>query len=166
MKKNTNTTLKPVAGIQFSDEQIKAIVTHFNTKGSIPGNKIVCTATGKLTTCVGPWRTKKIKEYGSLENLLRTYKCRGVNKALRAEKVKAIGTKAKKVKEKEEVIYEIPQMKITERKPLQGQDLIDSLKTACARPDIYLNDNRSCNNCGFCDICLNSLKKVRKLAKV
>jgi hypothetical protein len=42
----------------------------------------------KLTTCVGPWRAKKIAEYGSLENLLRNYKCRGVNKKLRQEKLK------------------------------------------------------------------------------
>ena len=160
MKKSTNTNLKPVAGQQLTEEQIKGIVEHFNTKGSIPGNKIICTATGKLTTCVGPWRAKKIKEYGGIENLLRTYKCRGVNKALRAEKVKAIGSKVKKTKEKEEVTYTVPQMKITERKPLQGQDLIEATKASCQRPDIYLNDNRTCNNCGFCDICLNSLKKV------
>jgi len=160
MKKSTNTTLKPVANVQFSDEQIKAIVKHFEEKGSIPGNKIVCTATGKLTTCVGPWRAKKIKEYGGIENLLRNYKCRGVNKALRAEKIKAIGTKTSKKAQKEEINYTIPQMKITERKPLQGQELIDATKTSSQRPDIYLNDNRSCNNCGFCDICLNSLKKV------
>ena len=146
----------------MTEEQIQGIVNHFNTKGSIPGNKIVCTATGKLTTCVGPWRAKKIAEYGGVENLIRSYKCRGVNKQIRAEKIKAIGTtkKARKAKQKEEINYDIPQMKISERKPLSGQDLVDATKTACQRPDIYLNDNRSCNNCGFCDICLNSLKKV------
>lgn len=165
MKKSTTPHLKPVAGQQLTEEQIQGILEHYNAKGSIPGNKIVCTATGKLTTCVASWRDKKIKEYGGLENLLRTYTCRGVKKQLRLEKIQAIGKKTRKKTAKEEVIYNIPVMKISERKPLSGQALVDSTKVACQRPDIYLNDDRSCNNCGFCEVCLNSLKNVKTKAK-
>jgi hypothetical protein len=163
MKKNT-TTIKAIAGQQLSEEQIKAFIEHYNKKGSFPGNKIVCTATGKLTTCVAGWRDKKIKEYGSIENLLRNYKCRGVNKTLRQEKIKAIGSpkKGRKAKEKEEISYDIPQMKNTVRGPLTGQDLIDNTKVACQRPDIFLNNGRHCLDCNFFEICQNNNKCLLK----
>ena len=158
MKKNTN-TIKAIAGHQLSEEQIQAFVTHFNTKGSIPGNKIICTDSGKLTTCVGPWRAKKIKEYGTLENLLRNYKCRGVNKKINEVKIKGI-PKAKK--EKEEKVYDIPQMKNTVRGPITGKALTEHSKTACMRPDVFLDNGRHCYECPHFEVCSNNLKCLTK----
>lgn len=164
MKKSTNTALKPIAGQQLSEEQIKGIVEFFNAKGSIPGNKIVCTATGKLTTCVAGWRDKKIKEYGGIENLLRNYKCRGVNKALRAEKIKPIGSakRGRKAKQKEEVIYDIPKMTFKQREPLAGAELTEMTKTICQRPDIFLNNGRHCLDCPTFEHCANANKCLVK----
>jgi hypothetical protein len=163
MKKNT-TTIKAIAGQQLSEEQIKAFIEHYNKKGSFPGNKIVCTATGKLTTCVGPWKLKKIKEFGSAEALLRNYKCRGVNKTLRQEKIKAISSpkKGRKVKEKEEISYDIPKMTFKQREPLAGADLTEMTTKICMRPDVFLDNNRACNGCPNYELCANANKCLIK----
>jgi hypothetical protein len=164
MKKNTN-TIKAVAGQKLSEEQIKAFVEHFNTKGSIPGNKIICNETFKLTTCVGPWRAKKIAEYGSLENLLRNYKCRGVNKKIRQEKIKAIGSTVKrgrKTKQKEEINYDIPKMTFKQRDPLAGEQLTEMTKKICQRPDVFLNNGRHCLDCPTFELCANANKCLTK----
>lgn len=163
MKKQPN-TIKAVAGVKLSEEQIKAFVEHFNAKGSIPGNKIICNETLKLTTCVGPWRAKKIAEYGSLENLLRNYKCRGVNKKLRQEKIKAIGSPkaGRKAKQKEEKTYDIPKMTFKQRDPLAGAELTEMTKTICQRPDVFLNNGRHCMDCPTYELCANANKCLVK----
>ena len=158
MKKNTN-TIKAIAGHQLSEEQIQAFVTHFNTKGSIPGNKIICTDSGKLTTCVGPWRAKKIKEYGTLENLLRNYKCRGVNKKIKEVKIKGI---PKARKEKEEKTYTIPVLKGHVSRVLAGAELTEMTSKICSRPDIFLNNGRHCLDCPTYDLCSNSMTCLTK----
>ena len=59
----------------LTEELVQYFVKYYEENGSFPGSKIPCSVTGKLTTCVGPWMRKKIKEYGSAEKLLRGYKC-------------------------------------------------------------------------------------------
>lgn len=152
MKKNT---LRATEGQLLTEDQIKAFLEHFNKTGSFPGNKIPCSKSGKLTTCVGPWKLKKIKEFGSAENLLRTYTCRGVNKKVKEVKIKGI-PKAKK--EKEEKTYTIPVLKGHVPSALQGQDFIDNTKVACQRPDIFLNNGRHCLDCKFYEACQNANK--------
>jgi len=158
MKKNTN-TIKAIAGQQLSEEQIKAFVEHYNKTGSFPGNKIPCSVTGKLTTCVGPWKLKKVKEYGSAENLLRTYTCRGVNKKIKEVKIKGI-PKAKK--EKEEKTYNIPVLKGHVSRVLTGAELTEMTSKVCSRPDIFLNNGRHCLDCPTYELCSNSLKCLTK----
>jgi hypothetical protein len=162
MKKKS--TLRATEGIQLTEDQIQTFVNHYNETGKILGNKIVCTATGKSTVCVAGWRDKKIKEYGGIENLLRNYKCRGVNKTLRAEKIKPIGTskKGRKKAEKEETIYDIPKMTFKQRDPLAGAELTEMTKKICMRPDVFLDNNRACNGCPNFELCVNSNKCLIK----
>jgi hypothetical protein len=155
-KKNT---LRATEGQQLTEDEIKAFVTHYESTGSLPGNKIVCTASGKLTTCVGPWRSKKIKEYGSLENLLRTYKCRGVNKKIKELKIKGI---SKPKKEKEEKTYSIPVLKGHVSRVLTGSEMTEMTTKICSRPDIFLNNGRHCLDCPTYELCANSMKCLVK----
>lgn len=156
MKKKS--TLRATEGIQLTEDQIQAFIKHYNEKGSIPGNKIVCTASGKLTTCVAGWRDKKIKEYGSVEKLLRTYTCRGVNKKIKEVKIKAIGTK----KEKDPVHYDIPKMTFKQRDVLAGAELTEMTTKICMRPDVYLDNDRHCNGCPNYELCVNANKCLIK----
>ena len=157
MKKKS--TLRATEGQLLTEDQIKAFLEHFNKTGSFPGNKIPCSKSGKLTTCVGPWKLKKIKEFGSAEALLRTYTCRGVNKKIKEVKIKGI-PKAKK--EKEEKVYDIPQMKNTVRGPITGKALTEHSKTACMRPDVFLDNGRHCYECPHFEVCSNNLKCLTK----
>lgn len=54
----------------LSEQQIKEFVEHFNKHKKIPGSKIPCNATGKLTTCVGAWLLKRLKNTEGLKNFL------------------------------------------------------------------------------------------------
>jgi hypothetical protein len=62
-----------VQGKKLTPEQVAYFVSYYDAHGVIPGNKIVCNETGKLTTCVGPWMRKKIDQFGGVEGLLTNY---------------------------------------------------------------------------------------------
>lgn len=157
MKKKS--TLRATEGQLLTEDQIKAFLEHFNKTGSFPGNKIPCSKSGKLTTCVGPWKLKKIKEFGSAEALLRTYTCRGVNKKIKEVKIKGI-PKAKK--EKEEKVYTIPVLKGHVSRVLAGSELTEMTSKICMRPDVYLDNDRHCNGCPNYELCVNSNKCLIK----
>ena len=131
----------------LTEELIKFFVEHYEQNGSFPGSKIPCSVTGKLTTCVGPWMRKKVKEFGSAENLLRNYTCRNIKK--------------QKISLKEETI---PNVYIFEGpKPLSGTDIQNTTQGCCLRPDLYLNNNRNCYGCEYAVFCESSLKQLRKV---
>lgn len=146
----------------LTEEQIREFVSYYNKHKSFPGSKIPCTITGKLTTCVGPWMVKKIKEFGSAENLLRNYKCRG---ALKTERqiIKPVSTKSKrknKVKElkDEQKKWDIPKVNFEAPRPLTAKELTQTTESQCLRPDIFISNGRHCEGCEFYDLCVNRLK--------
>jgi len=169
-KKGQFDHLKATEGKTLTEEQIRAWVKHYEVHSNFPGFKIPCSKTGKLSTCVGPWKDKKIKEFGSAENLLRNYVSRSALKSVKTAVITPIGSKGKKVRKKKEktedqikeekIRKSIPQLKETVRGPLSGQDLIDCTRNACQRPDIFLDNGRNCNGCDFYEICENSLKNL------
>jgi hypothetical protein len=148
----------------LSEELIQQFLGHYKKHNSFPGSKIPCNVTGKLTTAVGPWLKKKIKEFGSPEALLRGYKCRQANKT-----VVAIGKKKKKgnaeaplIKEKDGR-YDIPQVNLNKpSRPLNETDLAKESETTCLRPDIYLNNGRHCEGCKYFKLCKSRLKNLPK----
>jgi len=147
-KKNSSKQFKAVEGKQLSEEQIKLFIEFFNKHNTIPGNKIVCTTTGKLTTCVGPWKDKKIKEYGGVENLLRNYK--------RREAV----VKDNVIKFQEQERFDLPKIDFAKPQPLTIEQLAETSKANCLRPDIFLNNGRHCEGCPHFAICLNNIKNL------
>jgi len=151
----------------LTEEQIKEFVAFYNKNKSFPGSKIPCIVTGKLTTCVGPWMKKKIKEFGSPENLLRNYKCRG---ALKAER-QIIKPVTKKRKAKTAIIkdenkdWSIPKIDFTPPRPLTVAEIIEASRTQCFRPDIFLSNGRHCDGCEIFEHCTNHLKCLPKYSK-
>ena len=150
----------------LTEDQIKMFVGHFSKYGSFPGSKIPCTITGKLTTAVGPWLKKKVKEFGSAEGLLRGYTCRQVNKQ---QRIVAIGKKKKNKHDgdgglvKEDGCYDIPKVKLVDySRPLTEPELSKDTETTCLRPDIFLSNGRHCDGCPYYKICRSRLKNLPK----
>ena len=152
-----------IKAMPLTEEQITLFVSHYKQYKSFPGSKIPCSVTGKLTTCVGPWMLKKIKEFGSAESLLRNYKCRGALKDQRIkskpQKVKR-KTKIKELVEKEHGRYDIPSMN-SFAKPTPYDPAKES-ETKCLRPDIFLSNDRHCDGCHHFKICRNSHRTLPK----
>lgn len=155
-------TVRAIAGKQLTEDEIKIFVQHYEKNGNFPGHKIPCTVSGKLTTCVGPWMKKKIKEFGSPELLLRNYKCRGAIKAAKPAKEKKVGKRAAKKAEKESRKKDIPVMPVGTQRPETAEEFREASKTACARPDIYLDNGRNCEGCPHYEICESELKRLPK----
>jgi len=153
----------------LTEELVQYFVKYYEENGSFPGSKIPCSVTGKLTTCVGPWMRKKIKEYGSAEKLLRGYKCRGAVKV--GKVVGAIVRKKKQtvgggtVEETGEIDYKVPLYVPAPPRKFTDSELTEMSRTECFRPDIYLNNGRHCEGCPNFDLCVNNLKCLPKKSK-
>lgn len=152
----------------LTESQITMFVKHYKKHGSFPGSKIPCNATGKLTTCIGPWMKKKIKEFGGPENLLRNYKCRGAIKAER-QIIKPVTKRKRKPKTKllkdENKQWDIPKIAFAPPRPLTQSEISQASKTQCFRPDIYLTNGRHCEGCELFEVCQNSLKTLPSYLK-
>lgn len=156
-------SLKAIAGKQLTEDQIKVYVDKFNADGNFPGHKIPCTVTGKLTTAVGPWLRKKVKEFGSVENLLRGYQCRGAIKAAKPQKVKPIGAKKARKNGKTKIdIKDIPAMPTGTKRPQTADEFREASNRECARPDIFLDNGRHCLDCPHYANCENEIKCLPK----
>lgn len=155
----------------LTEEQIQVFLKHYKEHSSFPGSKIPCNMTGKLTTCVGPWMIKKIKEFGGAENLLRKYKCRGALKQKR-EALKPVSSKKNskrrqvlKELKNEQKDWDLPKMSMEGSKPLSDAELSDATKGACMRPDIFLDNDRYCDGCEFFEVCTNVNKGLKPIPK-
>lgn len=154
---------KLTPGIPLDDAQIKMFVSYYKQHSCFPGSKIPCTQTGKLTTAVGPWLKKKIKEFGSVEALLRGYKCRQATKKPKPIKIK----KSKKDEAapiiKENGRYDIPAVNLNKpTRPMNREELIKDSRSICLRPDIFLHNERHCDGCHYYGLCENRMKTLPK----
>lgn len=148
-----------------TEEQIQYYVSYFNENGAFPGNKIACNQTGKLTTCVGPWRAKKIAEYGSAEALVRNYVSKKMNPVLKAEKAalkaaKPAGKRGRKKAVKEEApAVEVPKVSYNPT-PVNESELAEMSTQVCLRPDIRVEEG-NCTLCPSFRICKNRLRRKK-----
>lgn len=153
----------------LTEEQIQLFLKHYNEHGTFPGSKIPCNMTGKLTTCVGPWMAKKIKEFGGAENLLRKYKCRGALKqrreALKPTKKNVKRRQVLKELKTEQKEWNLPKMVMDVPKPLTDNELREVTNSTCLRPDIFLNNDRYCDGCEFFEVCTNRNKELKPTTK-
>ena len=160
--KGKKPTYKKIEAKPLTESQIVEFAAHYKKHGTFPGSKIPCTVTGKLTTCIGPWLKKKIKEFKSPENLLRNYKCRG---ALKNERqiIKPMSTKTKRKNKTNELKdeqknWDIPKMNFAPPRPLNNSEITQTTESQCLRPDIFLSNGRHCEGCEVYDLCVNRLK--------
>ena len=151
----------------LTEAQVKMFLEHYNEHGSFPGSKIPCNITGKLTTCVGPWMRKKVAEFGSAENLLRKYICRGAIKSHK-EAQKPVSKrkstkKALKAMKVDDKIWDLPKVDINYVPlPLNRVEIGELTASTCLRPDIHLNNDYACNGCEFYDACTSRKKCLSK----
>lgn len=151
----------------LTEAQVKMFLEHYNQYGSFPGSKIPCNITGKLTTCVGPWLKKKVVEFGSAENLLRKYTCRGaikVHKEAQKPVSKRKSTKkALKAMRVDEKVWDLPKIDINSVPlPLNSVEIADLTYSTCLRPDLHLDNDYACNGCEFFENCTSRKKCINK----
>lgn len=168
-KKGKGVKFAKIEAKPLTEQQIQEFVKHYNEHGSFPGSKIPCNMTGKLTTCVGPWMVKKIKEFGGAENLLRKYKCRGALKQKR-EALKPVkkNTKRRQILKDlkdDQKNWDLPKMTMEPPKPMNPAELSEITKKVCLRPDIFLNNDRHCDGCEFFELCSNNSKCLKPVSK-
>ena len=162
--KNQKIKATKIQAKPLTDKQIQEFVSFYEKRGSFPGSKIPCVVTGKLTTCVGPWLKKKIKEFGGAERLLKNYKCRG---ALKAERqiIKPV-TKRTKRKNKLDIIrdeqknWDLPKINFDPPRVLSSSEIAQTTSSQCLRPDVFLNNGRHCEGCEHYELCTNRLKTL------
>jgi hypothetical protein len=139
----------------------------YKKNGHLLNKKIQCNKCSIDITCFGTNLDSKISKYGGIEILLDTFKCR---KCVSASKPKKIVIKATKVSKKEKIAektVDIPKMTFSIKRDVllsEAPDLIESVSKngSCIRPDIYLNNDRSCDGCSLYTSCLASIKNLSK----
>jgi hypothetical protein len=154
----------------LTEEQITQFVSFYKKHKKFPSSKIPCNLTGRLTTCVGDWLVKKVKEYGSAENLLRKYVSRGALKA-KKDALKPVSKKKKSRKvlnemKVDEKTWDLPKVDLhSTPKPLSPAEITEFTKDCCFRPDVYLNNDGHCEGCKYLELCSCSKKCLPKKKK-
>lgn len=158
----------------MTKDQINKEIALYKATGKLSTHPhILCSKTGTKTTMFGSNLENRIKRFGSLEKLLTEFVCRAVvnaskpPKPIRIKKVR----KAKKLATKEQdgkVVYDIP---VYNNKPPESIDLVlnpkvcaEITRNQCWRPDIYLNNSRTCDKCRLYTNCTSHLKRLAKHA--
>lgn len=150
----------------MTDLEIEKWAKHFKRKKEFPCKKVNCTKCNKPITLLGDNLLKRIEKYNSPENLLRKIECRTclyLVKNQQKEKIKKVKKEKKEKKEeilKKRYIY-IPkdnEIILLKDNPKYTAELT---KTECWRPDIFLDNDRSCNECSLHKMCQCPIKRLR-----
>lgn len=169
-KAKIKSKLQKIEAKPLTEEQITQFLAFYKKHKKFPSSKIPCNITGRLTTCVGDWLTKKIKEYGSAEDLLRKYVSRGALKA-KKESLKPTSKKKKSRKVLDEMkvdnkTWDLPKIDLhSVPKPLSPAEITEYTKDCCFRPDVYLNNDGHCEGCKYLELCSCTKKCLPKKKK-
>jgi hypothetical protein len=149
----------------MTPQQIQKEVAHYkSTKRLTTHPHLICTMTGEKVMAFGQMLEKKIEKHGGLENLLNTFVSRKAKSIQKGPKPQKPTKKPRKEKIIEEIneVYDIP---IFQNKPhisLLLSKHPEHTKGACWRPDIFLNNNRTCDKCHLNTFCLANNKQFSK----
>ena len=159
----------PVPAIAASIITMKDQIKSFKDTGKLLSHPHVDCSCGNKTTMFGTNLISRIATYGSLEKLLTEFKCkscRNVGKAPRVVRVKKARTKKLVIEKNEDQRYDIPVFK---NEPPLSIDLVTNAdvcreltRNQCWRPDIYLNNSRSCDKCSLHKNCSSKLKRLAR----
>lgn len=128
---------------------------------------IFCSKCQGKTTAFGTNLQGKIKSFGSLEKLLSEFECRACRNQGKAPKVVRIKRKREpKITKDENQKYDIPVFK---NDPplvvnlLENKEVCQKLtRTECWRPDIYLNNSKTCDKCNLFTNCASPIKRLTR----
>lgn len=131
---------------------------------------IHCSKCNGKTTAFGTNLEGKIKKAGGLEQLLNTFECRSCRNIGKPVIVKVNNRVKKKRKPKElrtsELLKNPPKMSFPPRVRLNllehPEVTAELTSTACVRPDIFLDSDRTCDYCNLYELCKAPNRKLSK----
>lgn len=144
---------------------IAAWVQAYETQGKLPELRVPCVNEhcNTTTTCFGSNLENRIQRSGGLQNLLETFECRGCRTASKPAKAPVIKPPKVRAQSKPEVLAP-PTTNIhvaPTRYNLTDPTHVQEMTTGqCQRPDIYLNNDRSCDGCVLYDACACTRKRL------
>lgn len=139
----------------------------YNETGKLPEQKVPCTKCGTGVTMFSTNLINRVKKYGGVENLLNSFTCKQCSSAGKPVKVKRV-PKPKKIKIKIEQ-YQAPIYKGYTKTSVNLTENAEMCKvitsSACFRPDLYLDADRTCDDCTLFTNCSCPIKKLSKYKK-
>lgn len=138
-------------------------------------NKIKCSACKKSKGVRPDVLQKRIKDYGTLENLLETYECqkcrkRPESKAPTAHKARSDRNAGRDYEHpdtgKKVYFWQMPGWTLsTKREPYRPLESVEQYKaaygTTCANTPYFLNHDRFCDGCPFYNVCQCTSKRLK-----
>jgi len=149
----------------MTPQQIQKEVAHYkSTKKLTTHPHLICTMTGEKVMAFGQMLEKKIERYGNLENLLKTFVSRKAKSIQKGPKPQKASKKPRKEKiiEKIDEVYDIPTFRNEPPTILNLSEHPEHTRDACLRPDVFLNNSRTCDECSLSTFCLAPNKRFSK----
>ena len=150
----------------MTPQQIQKEVAHYkSTKKLTTHPHLICTVTGEKVMAFGQMLQKKIERHGGLENLLQTFvsrKAKSSQKPPKPQKATRRKRKEKIIEKIDDTIYDIPTFRNEPPSVLHLAEYPEHTRGACLRPDIFLNNGRSCDKCSLNTFCLANNKRFSK----
>ncbi len=138
----------------------QAWIKCYNETGKLPEQKVPCTKCGTGVTMFSTNLAGRVAKYNGVENLLNNFICKQCSSVGKPQKVKQI-PKPKKPKIIVEQ-YDIPIYKGRNIVPVNLHVTKDDATISCWRPDLYLNADKTCDDCTLFNICQCALKRLSK----
>lgn len=168
MSKNPRSTL-----ILSSDELEKWVASYENT-GKLPKLYIPCVQCNTGIVAGHDNLRKKVKKYQGIRNLLTSFVCRDCRSSTSESVEKPVVQKSKSKieapKKKERTIYDLPKVNLNAaRVSYSIDDLVNNQDVAkeftsgvCIRPQLFLNNDRCCDDCVLYANCACNVKTLSK----
>lgn len=138
----------------------QAWIKYYNETGKLPEQKVPCTKCGTGVTMFSTNLTNRVTKFGGVDKLLSNFICKSCSSVGKPQKVKRV-PKPKKVKMTVER-YDIPVYKGYNITSINLHETKNDATVTCWRPDLYLNADRTCDDCTLFNICNCQLKKLSK----
>lgn len=146
--------------MKLTDSVIKEWSEEYKTTNSLPSKKVPCTSCEAEVTMFSVNLHNRVSKFGGIENLLTTFKCRSCSTSPKPTVVKVIKKKMEKEVKQEDIkthIY-IPKPPTVINLLENPEEAAKLTYTECMRPDIFLDNNRSCDFCSLINICSCPIK--------
>jgi hypothetical protein len=143
-------------------------IKSYTTTGKLPNTKVPCTRCGTDITMFSTNLTARVAKFGGIKNLLDTFVCKTCTRIEKPRKVYVPKRVPRVKKDDAPVVYDIPKFVRTEPKFLDVNDKLDpnTIKSitsgVCYRPQVYLNNDRTCGDCNLFAHCACAIKRKTK----